>query len=498
MPTNSSSTATKRYQENVPNTIREKIDLLHRQEQLITTIEAQLIELRSQHERLEEELEPYRIHSATQVTAVTFAHDTRCFIHRLPNELLLLMFELVIHDVSLYFEHHRFNLGKVLQICKRWYNLVMHSPSLWARIQIANVMRFVGVQGQQPPIRYIEACLLRSQGLPLDIELNFTALDANNYIKAELFAYAEALVDEEESDPIFEQIHNQEWIFDSSVFQVKFDQFLHFLFGEDGQHPGRWQTLTISLPQEEDFADLIWLRMAPTMTNLTSVEIFEAPSSWSDGEVLAEADLSNVNTLKIRGVHDKDNFTAHLLGASFSALISLDIGVGNTITNLEGLSSLQQLRSLTLECSGLPYQMDQNSVSPLFSLHLPRLNQLTLEGNYTHLRKIHFEFPALQTLSVLVQNEHQRLPALSPSSIEWRFGYRVRNMVDPINLVSLIRDVLLLSRETCRITIPEAEKAEFLEQIKQCRVQAAKDSLSEIVVEAHGRDPEIIDVSNLV
>jgi hypothetical protein len=143
--------------------------------------------------------------------------------------------------------------------------------------------------------------------------------------------------------------------------------------------------------------------------------------------------------------------------------------------------------------------MDQNSVTPLFSLHLPRIHQLTLEGNYVHLRKIDFEFPALQILSILVENPYQRLPALSPSSIEWRLGYDVgEKATDAVNLVSLIRDVLFLSKETRRSIIPEDEKAIFLEQIRQCRVQGAKISLSEIVVDAHGRDPEIVDVSNLV
>jgi hypothetical protein len=108
---------------------------------------------------------------------------------------------------------------------------------------------------------------------------------------------------------------------------VKLERFLHSVFGGGGQHLIRWRTLTICLPQEEDIAEFIWLRIVANMVNFTSIMIFDAPPSWSNGDMLANADLSNVNTLKTRGPHDKDNFTVHLLDASFTTLISLDIGV---------------------------------------------------------------------------------------------------------------------------------------------------------------------------
>jgi hypothetical protein len=238
------------------------------------------------------------------------------------------------------------------------------------------------------------------------------------------------------------------------------------------------------------------------MGNLTSVEIFGAPSSWSNGRVLGDADLSNINTLLIRGQSPHVNFTVHFPHMPLTTLTSLDVVVGDSVTNLKGLSSLQNLRSLKLECRGLSFQMNENDAAPLFSLHLPRLNELTLEGRYIHLTRISFKLPALQILSVFVEESHQRLPALSPSSIKWRLGWSVRKMVetDVAALVSLTRDVLLLSNTTCRITIPEIAKAEFLEQIRQCRLEGAKISLSEIVVEAHDRGPgsEIIDVTNLI
>jgi serine phosphatase RsbU (regulator of sigma subunit) len=91
MPTNSSSTTAKRYREDVPNMIQEKIDLLCDQERHIATLEAHLDKLRSQRERLEKELEPYHIHTHSgpvQAVAATLTQDTRCLIHRLPNELL--------------------------------------------------------------------------------------------------------------------------------------------------------------------------------------------------------------------------------------------------------------------------------------------------------------------------------------------------------------------------------------------------------------------------
>jgi hypothetical protein len=500
MPTYSSSTTAKRYREDVPNAIQKKIGLLCDQERHIAALETQLNQFRSQRERLEKELEPYRIqiHSAVpQTIAVTPAHDTRCPIHRLPNELLHLIFEFIVHGIG---SSHRHSLGRLLRICRRWYNLVMHSPSLWACIDIFDPMLFFRVRERQAAIQYIEACLLRSQSLLLDIYLEFDELNASDYIKVELYDYAEALVDQDEHNYIFDKIYSEQWEFNSPAFQSKLDHFLRCLLGEDGQHVKRWQTLVISLPPDEMVADLVWLRMAPTMVNLSSIGIFDAPSSWSTGEALAKADLSNVNTLTLRGRDPGFNFTFHLLNVS-STLTSLDIEVGGSVTNLEGLSSLQHLRLLNLECSGPSSQMsDQDSVTPLFSLRLPRLNQLTLVGYYNDLRKIRFELPALKKLSIRADNARQRLPTLSPSSVEWRLGYIVRRKVvtEVVALVSLIRDVLLLSQKTRRITIPKAEKAEFLEQIQQCRLEGAKISLSEIVVEENNQDPEIIDVTNLI
>jgi hypothetical protein len=76
--------------------------------------------------------------------------------------------------------------------------------------------------------------------------------------------------------------------------------------------------------------------------------------------------------------------------------------------------------------------------------------------------------------------------------------YARRKVTTDVALVSLIRDVLLLSQETRRITIPKADKADFLEQIRQCRLEGARFSLSEVLVEEYNQDPEIIDVTNLI
>lgn len=484
----SPSSPSRRYKRNVPDEISEKIDLFYTQEKLIFTLESQLNDLKAQHHTLEQDLRPYRIdtHSTSHNTVHTIPEQAGP-IHGLPDEILSQIFETYTDDPS---ETRCSKLGILLLVCKRWHDLVMNSPLLWAHIEIdkdCEPFEF----GGSPITAYVEACISRSQGIPLDMDLALQNCDSSAYIKAGLFDRAKAIVDENFHQEIHRQIYKNAWHYTSSRFVIQFGRFFDSLFGDDGQHLRQCHRLVIRLPVHEEIARTIWARMRSNMSNLTSLTLLDIPALWSTDDTLAQVNLPRVKYLEAKGRYFTIAYPTKLFSISSTKLEHFSTTIDYSMTHLEDLSSFQGLRSLRLDCWRIATEEDD---APTFSFHLPHLHELSINGHFTHLRKLHFDFPALNILRVYVGDEHQRLPALSPECIEWR----LRRPVSLQTQTYLIQDFLLLSKKIRKIQIPKLQRGAVLEQVRQYRAKGAIPLLSRIIVAENDHELEVINVQNIV
>ncbi|KAG8795214.1 hypothetical protein FRC17_008167, partial [Serendipita sp. 399] len=97
-------------------------------------------------------------------------------IQQLPNELLLYIF--MIHNKS---EHVRRNAVLML-VCQRWKQLIISTPQLWSRIEIAP---HSNMRNLTRCSKLVELCFEASGDRPIDVVLDFTEL-WNPYLKPEL------------------------------------------------------------------------------------------------------------------------------------------------------------------------------------------------------------------------------------------------------------------------------------------------------------------------
>ncbi|KAG7089957.1 hypothetical protein E1B28_011582 [Marasmius oreades] len=117
-------------------------------------------------------------------------------VHRLPNELLALIFEQGSSLASRTRLQPKYPLMPVrpvntisfmltvLHVCHRWREVAMHTPSLWTSLLVSHPM---DVEAPDPNsnklVDWVENALKRSQNLPLDITIDCTHISPTSAIK---------------------------------------------------------------------------------------------------------------------------------------------------------------------------------------------------------------------------------------------------------------------------------------------------------------------------
>jgi hypothetical protein len=499
MATNSTYASARQYKEDVSDVIRGKISLFESQGNRISALELELNDLREQHSRLEQELEPYRLQYRTmhQVSAFSNALNDPCLIHHLPDELLYSIFKICIQGPD---NRHRRTIGTLLFVCKRWYTLTMGSPKLWSNIQIYDTYKLFDFVNRRSRISYVDSCLSRSEGLPLDVQLDFSSVCEMDYIKEELVERAETIMHKDGHDGVWEQIYGQDWPFSSPRFYEELERFLDHLFGDEGQHLKRYKTLSIDLPDDDIVMNIVCSRMTQKVSNLTSLEV-ESRIDWSlDDQLPQVLDLPKVKDLTIRSNYAEPLSVSHL-GLSSTVLEQIKTDVGESLLNLKELSSFTYLRSLELTCPTYLSPRYKEVAAPLFSVQLPSLDSFGLVRRFKNLRKIHFDFPSLRVLSLAPDDGSQRLPILSstPSNVEWHLKLNFIDKIkqDPSVLIHLLEDMRPLSKTIQRMSFPWLIKDTALELVELYQKRGDLPSLSHIMLERTGYPPQVIEVGGL-
>lgn len=384
---------------NVKQKVQKKINLLRKTTSQVSSMETELTKLKLQKAKLEKELERFRLkHSEVRLGPIA-----RC-----PDEVLLLIFEHFLNS-----DHPLIRI--LLFVCKRWYDIVMNRPCLWARIKIDDALtlfpyKYCPSLTQAP---YIIACYERSKGLPLDVELFLYEFPSiQEYLREELYRAARGITDDSEHDEIAGKIFEKDWDHDSKWINTELSRTLDCIFGANDTNIKRWRSLELCLPSHEETARTIWRRIRQSTFSVVKLDITNLPSEWDEQE-RDQSDVPHLPLIQHLAFEGTPEQVRVHLDTFPTTLEILEIIIDETtfFTQLSSLSALTSLRILILHIKGLSAERPQLALP---QLDLQRLEVLTL---YASSRYIQLDDQDTEKIQSATWNLLQRLRMLFGASI---------------------------------------------------------------------------------
>jgi hypothetical protein len=407
------------YQPELSEAVQDKISQLSALDKLLTKIESEFEELFAARLRLEIETTPYRLPSSPQneedlSTSLIQESPIECC----PDDVLLLIFHECLnprHD----------EIGQLLQVCKRWNHVVMNTPTMWARIQVTEVDHFFEDESRvRLTVSYVSACLERSCNLLLDVELNLMDIPScSGYIESQARDFLRSIVDEVDHEEVDSVVYNIEWTFQSSEYETMLQQAFDGIFGRENLNLKRWKTLSLTFPHAEEIAMDVWRKFKTPCPSLKIMKLQNVDFLEDEVDGLVTSSelqaLASVTHLDIKQKHSwvpLEIFTASqsLLEVLETTFISHD---------LPTLALHVHLHTLVLVGSQFYFAASSDSPPATllhFSLHLPRLKNLTIGGNYEPLKTVELDFPILENLTIRTNQSIYPLPKLSPACVRWQ------------------------------------------------------------------------------
>jgi hypothetical protein len=169
-----------------------------------------------------------------------------------PNYVNKCTVEILVEIFRMYLTPRHQHIGTLLLVCKKWYELIMKTPSLWNCIDLY----FDGPPEVDEPlclVPYVEACKQRSENLKLDINLDLKMI---GNAKAYHISVLESVLDECSDcllDTLTEIIDDQDPSRHScSVFNQRMKEMvdtMRVLVGDDSKDMARWSSFHIALPE---------------------------------------------------------------------------------------------------------------------------------------------------------------------------------------------------------------------------------------------------------
>lgn len=330
---------------------------------------------------LVETLETWLISARACLHEMERKHNVHCFsisrlpIKKCPPELLLEIFKLYLGGSLYPFGHPR--IKSLLLVCRDWYQLVMDSPQLWARIELA--LEIGGDESQLNALRpYVMACLNRSKGLLLDVVLRFESVD-DAAARIERLASKNASYFDEQGICVRNIDYQKLERLSSEISRTDFRfHLLSEIVGPQGLGIARWRSLEVDMPDyplTHIVHDLFRLP-APNMTQL-SVQTF------SEAITLPLA-LPAVISLVVSDCHILSGIQVKL-----ELLQHLELFFEQNLPNLSILSACRALRTLSIST-------DSEEEREESELCLPNLRVLTIWNSEDPFSTYKIKFPMLE------------------------------------------------------------------------------------------------------
>lgn len=389
----------------------------------------------------------------------------RAPIHKCPDEVLLHIFSRYLETpLGSHRSQHPY-IRRLLLMCKRWNYVIMNTSSLWARIEIIDPYALFDYPNKKSLVSYIKACVQRSKELPLDVELDLSFLpNVNAYIAKAIYNCDERIlsgangcdfasaIEEADFEDCCSRQYNRQWNTASDS-----------IFGDESGNTilGRYRMLKLTLPPDRfDYAGVLKGLRVP-FPQLVSLKLMNT----QDDELYAFTELPVVENLEF------DYLSLGAFKVLPSRLKHLSMGMSSNF-RVKDLSPFRLLQTLKMT---FVYLFDMNEKAPV-TVQLPDLHTLSLVGTYNPLRGLDFHLPSLNLLIIHTTNTQSRLPKLSPRRIIWYFDKLTSEYTIKQDIISLVRDVILLSPTTEHIAVSESVREEVMAVLLADDREARADS----------------------
>ncbi|KAG8859437.1 hypothetical protein FRB91_008039 [Serendipita sp. 411] len=383
-------------------------------------------------------------------THIAFIRASDPPILRVPNEILHLIFDYILHDAHP-------EIRTILLVCKRWHEAAS-KPRFWTRLQIS-VEAYPNFELLGMWTRYISACVHRSCDLPLAVSLDF-----------ERFSTGATFIAEQIEDCLHEFLSTNEISMiksyvaediDGSMCTLYFDRVMDLvdlITGEERTNMKRWKYLRLLLPTDSNAAQEIWWQLTgptPLLTELVLENATVSDYETTDIKELVLPNLGALQTLIIKTStivnHTRPSELAFVPPTLEHLEMSLDHG-WFTIDDLRIFTNLVTLKIC------IPHQMtavpwEPPSLEPTYPL--PRLRKLTVVGNLTFLPLLSLDVPSLEELHIVRHNPLNLDAVLhvSPKRVNWNVAKPYRKEWTTDALRSALRAILSEYRSATEITI---------------------------------------------
>jgi hypothetical protein len=155
-------------------------------------------------------------------------------IHSLPVEILVnVLYELLLAPNS-------GPIGRLMGVCKRWQQVILHTPFLWSIIHIDIPS---SLDNLDTCLTYCENSVERSSSVPLDVRLCFPEMKDQHYSTIERKQKEELL---QSRDPLLHRLLNRDSLpgFDKrlAAYHARWKEIFYTFVGDKGKVMGRWDS----------------------------------------------------------------------------------------------------------------------------------------------------------------------------------------------------------------------------------------------------------------
>lgn len=402
---------------------------------LLTTFQQCNQRIQQLEAKLQKERE-YRDLLERKIAAIRSSIDIP--ILKLPQELLIRIFELVTHDNPMDIHH-------LLPVCRHWYNSATHYPYLWNRIEIRPKW---DIHDADRLTKYVSCALRRSRNLPLDITIYVRGSYRLHDTVLEAMASAVSR-DREGLDRLVSWFTDMEMLDGPalSAWQARYREILN----KTAEHIHRWRSLCYDAESGEDETFCNFFSELKDSASILETVTIRGNSFDEDliEDILPPA--PKLKSLLIQAAYPvhftlSDPLLLHELRTPFS--------------HFGQISPLVNLRSLYLHLRGnWPFG------GPTPRTLLPFLEQVSLHGQFPEHVLQAFDVPRLKILRLINETAAASIDPLKP--INYRAFSRVTNL-QLLNLPSLtgleffhvLRGMLIQFPYLERLTIPRWDERE--------------------------------------
>jgi len=454
---------------------------MKRAQRRIKSLQEQLKTAKSEYNRLELEWEDYKASIAP--------------IRTCPPEVLSMIFHFYL------LKNPRL-VRRLLLVCKQWYSLVVNNPLMWNRIFVT-VPDVWDIESAARPIkRRIKCCLQRSGTLLLDIDLDLSNLrsEEDQIIEKIRMSFIHE-VEEEDWDKIFDwsqALDLGELITSppatTTYLPKSMLKVVQQLVGKSGEIMTRWGSLNLHLPESDmPFVMDIWEIFAWPAPNLSRMIIrcSDIMEQYPGELAVGFPDISSLKHLDIREMKNLE-----FLKLENSSLESLIIYYGIQDWNAIGFSRLTQLQRLEVTDMYSNFRHLER-----FTIDLPRLRHLILNGDVKNLDMVDFRVPVLRTLD-LVRWDHpgfHSFPKLQSLHVRWKNeGPSIfESSWSPTILLAEMKMILVQFDMAVNLTINEFARSALIEAVQSLHASGEFSNALETIVVERPNGEEIFPVTSL-